>query len=757
MNTHLQMPPGHKTKTTSVGGAYVCPMHPEIRSPSPGTCPKCGMALELDTPSLPSQEYVCPMHPQIVRQEPGNCPICGMALEPRTASSEGESSAELDDMQRRFWVGLVLTLPTLVLAMSDLIPGQPVQLLLTATANTWLQAALSAPVVLWCGWPLFERGWASIRNRSLNMFTLIALGTGTAFGFSVFALLFPQSLPHEFHHQGAAPVYFEAAAVITTLVLLGQVLELRARRATSGAIRALLGMAPKTARRLETDGTEHDVPLERVNVGDRLRVRPSEKVPVDGVILDGASSVDESMLSGEAIPIEKSRGATVTGGTVNASGSFVMQATRVGKDTVLSQIVALVAAAQRSRAPIQRLADLVSSWFVPAVIVTALATAISWAVFGPEPRYVYALVNAVSVLIIACPCALGLATPMSIMVGTGRGAQLGVLVKNAEVLETLGKVDTLVADKTGTLTEGKPRVVTVAATEGTQESDVLAVAAALERGSEHPLAGAVLSAADDRALSPLGVENFRAEVGKGVVGQIGGEAVALGNERLLEELQVQPGKLAERAAELRAEAQTVVFVVRARSVIGLLGIADPIKPTTPQALAELASAGVRVVMLTGDAPATAQAVARRLGIAEVHAGVLPQQKERIVGELQAKGSTVAMAGDGTNDAPALARAHVGIAMGSGTDVAVQSAGVTLIKGDLRGVVRAYHLSRRTMSNIKQNLFFALVYNALGVPIAAGVLYPVFGLLLSPMIASAAMAFSSVSVIANALRLRNAEL
>lgn len=737
---------------------YTCPMHPEIRERSPGTCPKCGMALELDAPMLTSkQEYVCPMHPQVVRNEPGSCPICGMALEPRTTTAGEEKNDELRDMQRRFWICLVLTIPVLVLAMSDLLPGQPVQRLVSPSANAWIQFVFSAPVVFWGGWPFFVRAVASIRNRSLNMFTLIALGTSIAFGFSLFATLFPNVLPHETTHGGMVPIYFEAAAVITTLVLLGQVLELRARQATSGAIRALLGLAPKTARRINADGSEQDVPLDSVLVGDQLRVRPSEKVPVDGNVLEGSSSVDESMLTGEPIAVEKSKGAAVTGGTLNGQGTFVMEAKRVGKETVLSQIVTMVAAAQRSRAPIQRLADVVSSWFVPAVVAVAVLTAVIWASFGPEPRLVYAVVNAVAVLIIACPCALGLATPMSIMVGTGRGAQLGVLIRNAEALESFGKVNTLVVDKTGTLTQGKPVVSTVEAAQGVSESELLALAAALERGSEHPLAAAVLAAAESRGLQLPAVEEFRAEVGRGVTGVVNGHQVALGNQDLLAAYQVALGPFAVRAEALRSQGQTVVFMVRERSVIGLLGIEDPIKPSTPEALRALGSLGIQVVMLTGDNQTTAQAVARKLGISEVHAGVMPEQKESVVSQLQSTGRFVAMAGDGTNDAPALARAHIGIAMGTGTDVAMQSAGITLIKGDLRGIVRAYHLSQRVMSNIKQNLFFALVYNALGVPIAAGVLYPIFGLLLNPMLASAAMALSSVSVIGNALRLRNAEL
>jgi Cu+-exporting ATPase len=757
-------PPAAAPKTSPVDEVvatsriYVCPMDPEVRQSTPGACPKCGMALEPETPAAATRtEYVCPMHPEIVRDAPGACPICGMALEPRTVSALDDENPELVDMRRRFWISVAFTLPTFVLAMSDLIPGQPVQRFLSTQVSGWLQLVLSAPVVLWGGLPFFQRGWASIVNRSLNMFTLIALGTAAAFGFSVFALLFPSLVPHSMAHGGMAPVYFEAAAVIVTLVLLGQVLELRARHATSGAIRALLGLAPKTARRIDRDGSEHDVPLEHVLVGDKLRVRPSEKVPVDGVVLEGSSSIDEAMLTGEPIPVEKSAGSAVTGGTVNGTGTFTMEAKRVGKETLLAQIVAMVGEAQRSRAPIQRLADRVSAWFVPAVVLIALLTAVAWAVWGPEPRVIYALVNAVAVLIIACPCALGLATPMSIMVGTGRGAQTGVLIKNAEALEVFQKVDTLVVDKTGTLTEGKPRVESVVATAGNDEASVLALAAALEKGSEHPLAAAVLAAARARGVALPTVEAFEARVGRGVIGTIAGGQAALGNRRLCDELGIDLGELATQAELLRQQGQTVVFIAQRGAAVGLLGIADPIKATTPDALRDLRQLGVHVVMLTGDSQTTADAVARELHIDEVHAEVLPEQKDRVVAELQAAGKTVAMAGDGTNDAPALARAHVGIAMGTGTDVAMKSAGVTLVKGDLMGIVRARRLSGHVMRNIRQNLFFALIYNALGVPVAAGVLFPLFGLLLNPMLASAAMAFSSVSVISNALRLRRVPL
>jgi len=716
------------------------------------------MALEPESPfGATRSEYVCPMHPEIVQAEPGSCPICGMALELQTVSLADEESPELRDMQRRFWISLALAVPTLLLAMSDLLPGQPVQRMISPGVGVWIQFALATPVVLWGGLPFFQRGWASLVNRHLNMFTLIALGTSAAFAFSLFATFFPSLLPHSMSHGGAAPVYYEAAAVIITLVLLGQILELRARSATSGAIRALLGLAPKTARRVSDDGSEADVPLDQVVVGDRLRVRPSEKVPVDGSVIDGASAVDESTITGEPIPVEKTAGARVTGGTLNGTGTFVMRAERVGKDTLLAQIVGLVSEAQRSRAPIQRLADVVSSRFVPAVVVIAAVTAIAWGFFGPEPRLAYALVNAVAVLIIACPCALGLATPMSIMVGTGRGAQVGVLVKNAEALELLEKVDTLVVDKTGTLTEGRPRLVSVVAAEGFDEEGVLAKAAALEKTSEHPLAAAIVAGVIARGVSVPNATDFRSVVGKGVVGTVEGAEVVLGNAKFIEEQGVSTEPLMAKVQQFREEGQTVVFLAIGNQLAGILGVADPIKESTAEALRVLRESGLRVVMLTGDNETTARAVAKKLGIEDVRADVLPHQKNEVVAQLKQQGHIVAMAGDGTNDAPALATAHVGIAMGTGTDVAIQSAGVTLVKGDLRGIVRARHLSKEVMKNIRQNLLFAFIYNALGVPIAAGVLYPFFGLLLSPMLASAAMAFSSVSVIGNALRLRSVRL
>jgi len=701
--------------------------------------------------------YTCPMHPEVRQVGPGSCPKCGMALEPFevTAADEGPSG-ELVDMTRRFWVSLALTVPALAVAMSEMVAPALADRV-SPTARLWAQLALSAPVVLWGGWPFFVRGWRSIVTRSLNMFTLIALGTGTAFGYSVFAVLMPEALPPEMRHGGVPPVYFEAAAVITTLVLLGQVLELRARSATSGAIRALLGLAPKTARRLRDDDREEDVPLGHVQVGDRLRVRPGERVPVDGTVVEGASAVDESMATGEPIPVEKTPGSRVIGGTVTGTGSFVIRAERVGADMLLAQIVRMVSEAQRSRAPIQRLADVVSAWFVPTVVLIAVVTAIGWGLFGPEPRIAYALVNAVAVLIIACPCALGLATPISIMVATGRGAQAGVLIRNAEALETMEKVDTLVVDKTGTLTEGKPRLVSVIAAGGTSEAQVLALAAGLERGSEHPLAAAILAGAAERDAPPAGVTDFRSLTGRGAIGTVAGKRVALGNSRLLQELGVTAGQLAARAEALRAEGQTVMFLVVGDQVAGLLGVADPIKPSTPEAIRLLHAEGLHVVMLTGDSLVTAQAVARALGLDDVVAEVLPEQKAEAVRRLQAAGHVVAMAGDGVNDAPALAAADVGIAMGTGTDVAMESAGITLVKGDLRGIVRARRLSRATMRNIRQNLIWAFIYNVLGVPVAAGVLYPFVRILLSPMIASAAMSLSSVSVIANALRLRHIEL
>ncbi len=709
-------------------------------------------------PAVAAGTWTCPMHPKIVRSEPGTCPICGMALEPRAISLNDEPNPELVDMTRRFKVSLGLAIPILALAMSDLLPGRPVERLLSPAFQTWIQLLLATPVVLWGGGPFFVRGWASIVNRRLNMFTLIALGTGAAYFYSLVATLFPKGLPDAFRgHNGAVAIYFEAAAVITTLVLLGQVLELRARSQTGRAIRALLDLAPKMARVVRPDGREEDVPLEQVVPGDQLRVRPGEKVPVDGVVVEGTSAVDESMVTGEPIPVTKTADSRVIGGTVNGTGGFVMRAERVGAETLLGQIVRMVGEAQRSRAPIQRLADTVSSWFVPGVIAAAVVTFGAWAIWGPEPRFAYALVNAVAVLIIACPCALGLATPMSIMVGTGRGAQAGVLFKNAEALETLEKVDTLVVDKTGTLTEGKPVLTKVVAAEGTTEDDVLRLAASLERGSEHPLAAAIVAGAGSRGIEAVAAQDFRSISGKGVAGTVAGRKVALGNAALLEELAISAAPLAPRAEELRKEGATVMFVAVDGRLTGLLAVADPVKQSTPEAIRHLHEEKVRIVMLTGDSQTTAEAVARALGIDEVVAGVLPEEKGKVIARLQEQGHVVAMAGDGVNDAPALAQADVGIAMGTGTDVAIESAGVTLVKGDLRGIAKARVLSRATMGNIRQNLFLAFVYNVLGVPLAAGVLYPWFGLLLSPMIASAAMSLSSVSVIGNALRLRKVEL
>jgi Cu+-exporting ATPase len=702
--------------------------------------------------------YTCPMHPEVVRDGPGSCPICGMALEPRAVSSgEEEPDPELADMSRRFGISLVLTTP-LLLSMVDMVPGWTLPTFLAGRVLVGMQFALATPVVLWGGWPFFNRGWSSLVNRRLNMFTLIAMGTGVAYLFSAVAALVPAVFPASFRdHHGEVAVYFEPAAVITTLVLLGQVLELRARRQTGSAIRALLGLAPKTARRVRDDGREEDVPLDRVVPGDRLRIRPGEKVPVDGIIIEGASSVDESMITGESIPVEKTPGDRVIGGTVNGTGSLLMNAERVGAETMLAQIVRMVSEARRTRAPIQRLADQVSGYFVPGVILVAVVTFVAWAWLGPEPRLVHALVNAVAVLIIACPCALGLATPMSIMVGTGRGASAGVLVKNAEALEVLERVDTLAFDKTGTLTEGKPRMVSIVIVPGQEESDVLRKAAGIEQASEHPLAAAIAEAAQERGLAIPSAESFQSHTGRGVQGRVEGHVVAIGNAAFLKELRADPAGLAERAEALRREGQTVVFVLLDGQPAGLLGIADPPKASAPGAVNDLRSRGIRLVMLTGDNRTSAEAVARRLGLDEVRAEVLPNQKAEEIQRLQAEGHTVAMAGDGINDAPALAQADVGIAMGSGSDVAIESAGITLLKGDLRGVVRAHTLSRATMTNIRQNLAFAFLYNALGVPIAAGILYPNFGILLNPMIASLAMTLSSVSVILNALRLRRLSL
>jgi Cu+-exporting ATPase len=687
--------------------------------------------------------YTCPMHPEVRQQGPGACPDCGMDLEPATISAVEETSPELREMTRRFWISAALSVPVLILGMLE-------------TAR-WIQLFLATPVVVWGGAPFFARGWASIVNRRLNMFTLIAIGTGTAYAYSVVGTLAPGIFPESFRQAGTVHVYFEASAVIITLVLFGQMLELRARSRTTSAIRALLGLVPNTARLLRQDGGEEDVPLERVTVADRLRVRPGEKVPVDGVVLEGVSAVDEAMVTGESVPVEKTPGSRVTGGTVNGTGSFVMRAERVGSDTLLAQIVRMVSEAQRTRAPIQRVADIVASYFVPAVVLAAVVTFIVWALIGPAPRMAYALVNAVAVLIIACPCALGLATPMSIMVAAGRGATAGVLIKNAEALEILEKVDSIVVDKTGTLTEGKPRLMTAEVAPGNDESELLRLAASVERGSEHPLAGAIVSAAETKGLKLVEAAGFQSHTGRGVTGVVEGRAVALGNRALMQELGIDTGALAQRAEALQEDGQTVMFVAVDTRLMGLLGVADPIKESTPEAIRMLHQSKLRIVMLTGDNPTTARAVARKLGIDEVEAEILPNQKGEVVKRLQAQGHIVAMAGDGINDAPALAQAQVGIAMATGTDVAIESAGVTLVKGDLRGIARAIRLSRSTMRNIRQNLFFAFIYNSVGVPVAAGVLYPVFGVLLSPMIASAAMSFSSVSVVSNALRLRSLQL
>jgi Cu+-exporting ATPase len=691
------------------------------------------------------------MHPEIVRSEPGSCPICGMALEPRVMSAEEPENPELTNMTRRFWVSVALTIPLLLVAMGDMLPGNPVSSAIGGRLRTLVELVFATPVATWAAWPFYVRARQSIENRHLNMFTLIGLGVSVAYLYSIVAALFPSIFPHGFHSHEGVPVYFEAAAVIVTLILLGQVLELRARASTGAAIRKLLGLAPKTARRIEDDGREVDVPIEHIAVGQRLRVRPGEKVPVDGVVLGGESHVDESMVTGEPLQVKKSTGDRLIGGTVNGTGSLVMRAEKVGADTLLARIVAMVAEAQRSRAPIQRLADVVSGYFVPIVIVVAIATFGLWALVGPDPRLTHALVNAVAVLIIACPCALGLATPMSIMVATGKGATLGILFSNAQAIELLHRVDTLVVDKTGTLTEGRPKVVSLEP----DDDELLVLAASLERGSEHPLAAAIVSTAEEKGLALASVEEFASVTGKGVRGRVRGRVVALGNRAWMEGLDLGPWQA--RAEALRSDGQTVIYLAVDGQVAGVLGIADPIKGSTPEALALLHREGVKVVMLTGDSRTTAEAVARKLGIDEVIAEVLPEDKAATVKRLQAQGNVVAMAGDGINDAPALALADVGIAMGTGTDIAMESAAVTLVKGDLRGIARARRLSQMTMRNIRQNLFFAFVYNALGVPVAAGVLYPALGLLLSPMLAAGAMSFSSVSVIANALRLRRAQL
>jgi Cu+-exporting ATPase len=739
---------------------YTCPMHPEIRESEPGACPKCGMALERDSAAeFPTRtEWVCPMHPEIVRDAPGSCPICGMSLEPRTLSLESEENPELIDMTRRFWVSVALTIPLMVLAMRDHIPGVRIEIPAILSKLNWLEFFLATPVVLWGGWPLLVRGGQSIVNRSLNMFTLIGLGVSVSYVYSVIATFLPGLFPASFRGAGGQmSVYFEAAASITTLVLLGQVLELRARGQASAAIKALLGLAPKTARRIREDGTDEDVSLDLVMPGDILRVRPGEKVPVDGAVTEGATSIDESMVSGEPIPVSKQPGDRVIGATVNGTGTFLMRAEKVGAETLLSQIIQMVAEAQRSRAPIQKLADIVSGYFVGAVLAIAAVTFVVWAWIGPEPRMAYALINAVAVLIIACPCALGLATPMSIMVATGKGAMEGVLFKNAEAIEVMEKVQTLIVDKTGTLTVGKPKLVEIVPSGEQDDRLILYFSASLERGSEHPLASAIVAGAKDKGISLTDAESFESVTGKGVKGIIDGHPVALGNRRLLEDLGIEPGEADGRAEKMRGEGETVMFLVMDGKLAGMIGVADPIKETTPEAVRQLHDEHIRIVMVTGDSRTTAKAVSDKLGLDEMIAEVLPDRKVEEVKRVQSEGRIVAMAGDGINDAPALAQAHVGIAMGTGTDVAMQSAGVTLVKGDLRGIARARRLSRATMRNIKQNLFFAFIYNAVGVPIAAGVLYPVFGILLSPILAAAAMSFSSVSVIGNSLRLKGIKL
>ena len=741
-----------KSESTS-GGKYVCPMCPEVSATKPESCPKCGMALERDVPLAVGVTYTCPMHPEIERPGPGVCPICGMALEPRTVAAS-DDNPELRAMSRRFWVSVVLTAPLLVIAMSAM--SARVSAMMSALALGWLEFALATPVVLWGGWPFFQRGWASIVNRSANMFTLIALGSGAAYLFSAFSMLFPQLLPASGGMDGAPPVYFEAAAGIITLVLLGQVLELRARSRTGSALRALLDLAPKTARRIR-DGQDEDVRLDQVQVGDKLRVRPGEKIPVDGSVLEGATAVNEAMVTGESMPVEKSAGSSVIGATLNQTGSFIMRADRVGSDTLLAQIVQMVGQAQRSRAPVQRVADRAASYFVPAVVAIAVVTFVAWYLLGPSPHFSHALVNAVAVLIIACPCALGLATPIAVMVGTGRGAQAGVLIRNAEALESLEKVDTLVVDKTGTLTEGKPQLESVVAAPGVDESELVRLVASVEQASEHPLADAIVSAAKSNGWKLEQPANFASLPGLGLSGTVSGKKILAGNDALFARNRIDTSPLRTQAGDMRSKGQTVIMVAIDGKLAGVLGIADALRATTPVAMNDLRAEGLRIVMLTGDSRSTAQAVAARLGITEFQAEVLPDQKAAVIKKLQSEGRKVAMTGDGVNDAPALAQADVGIAMGTGADVAKETGGITLVRGDLSGIVRARRLSEATMSNIRQNLFFAFIYNLLGVPIAAGVLYPFFGILLSPVLAAAAMSLSSVSVITNSLRLRNVKL
>ncbi len=752
---HTHETPAPEAKAPRSG--WGCPMHPDVHADGPGTCPKCGMALERYGPPPGTVEWVCPMHPEVVRDAPGDCPKCGMALERRVPDPAAEEDdGELRDMTRRFVFAAIFTVPLFVVSMGDMLPGAPISSWLSPHVKTLVELALATPVCLYSAWPFYVRAVQSVRNLSPNMFTLIGLGVSVSYIYSVVAALAPGLFPAAFREGGEVAVYFEAAGVIVTLILLGQVLELRARSQTGQAIKQLLGMQAKTARRIDDDG-EADVPLDEVQVGDRLRVRPGEKVPVDGVIVEGKSAIDESMVTGEPIPVEKAAGDAVIGSTVNGAGGFVMRAEKVGADTLLSRIVGLVAEAQRSRAPIQKLADVVAGRFVPAVILIAIITFVVWSLVGPEPAMAHALVAAVAVLIIACPCALGLATPMSIMVATGKGASSGILFKNAEAIEVLRKVDTLVVDKTGTLTEGRPELVAVEPAEGLEEAELLKLAAALERSSEHPLAAAIVAGAESRGVEAVEAQDFESVTGKGVKGRVDDRAVALGNRAMMEALGVDVSAYVEQVEASRAKGRTVMFVAVDGRFAGTVAVADPIKESTPEAIRVLHEEGIRVVMLTGDSEGTARAVAAELGIDDVIAEVLPDEKAAAVARLQDEGATVAMAGDGINDAPALARAHVGIAMGTGTDVAMESAGVTLVRGDLRAIARARSLSRLTMANIKQNLFFAFAYNAAGVPIAAGVLYPVFGLLLSPMLAAAAMSFSSVSVIGNALRLRNAEI
>jgi Cu+-exporting ATPase len=750
---------GQEKEMSGAGVVYTCPMHPEVCESKSAPCPKCGMALELQAPFISTKtEWTCPMHPEIVRDSPGSCPICGMSLEPQAVTTEEEENPELTKMARLFRVGIVLVIPLVFIAMRDMIPGLSLESLFPYRVLNWLELILATPVVLWGGWPFFIRGWQSITNRSPNMFTLIGLGVSVAYVYSVVATILPGIFPASFRGMGGeVGTYFEAAAVITTLVLLGQVLELRARSKTGAAIKELLGLSPKNARIILDNKAEKDISLEQVKPGDLLRVRPGEKIPVDGIVVEGSSAVDESMVTGEPIPVEKQQGDKVIGATVNGTGTLIMRAEKVGTETLLSQIVKMVAEAQRSRAPIQKLADTVAVYFVQIVVSVAIVTFVIWAWVGPEPRMAHALINAVAVLIIACPCALGLATPVSIMVAMGKGATAGVLFRNAEAIEVMKKVDTLVVDKTGTLTVGKPKVMSILSIGGHEENAILYYAASIEKGSEHPLSSAIVTAAKERGITLAQAELFKSFTGKGVTGRVDGHEIVLGNRRLLDDLHIDPGESTSRAEMMRSEGQTAMFVTIDGQVIGIVAVADPVKDTTPEAIQQLHTEGIRIVMLTGDSHTTAKAVSKKLGIDDVIAEVLPDQKAVVVKQLQAEKLFVAMAGDGINDAPALAQAQVGIAMGTGTDVAMESAGVTLVKGDLRGILRARRLSRATMRNIKQNLFWAFVYNALGVPIAAGVLYPFFGILLSPIIAAAAMSFSSVSVVSNALRLRRVKL